>query len=86
MKTKTFSNNRVTRSHAARTQEVATDRCHSAESKSEASVSKREKGAILQQVQEIRDGWSQAERQLRAQLGAERRAELCHLLFGMNCG
>lgn len=88
MKTKTFSNNRVTRSHSARREMPATPHRVSTENvqptSSNSSVSKREIGAISRQAQEIRDSWTQAERVERAQLGAQRRAELCLMLFGAN--
>ncbi len=84
MKTKTLSNNRITRSHTTRASELSNNRQQPTQTKSTASVSKRENGAILRQVQEIRESWTNTERTLRAELGAQRRAELCHLLFGLN--
>lgn len=88
MKTKSLSNNRVTRSHPARKSESAQpcNRVSPAASNTigNTSVSNRESGAISRQVCQIRESWSQAERDERAQLGAQRRAELCQLLFGAN--
>ncbi len=85
MKTKTYSNNRVTRSHTSRSQEaVALGNRAGVKSSSNAVVSKRDDGAIMRQVRQIRDSWTKAERDERAQLGAQRRAELCALLFGAN--
>ncbi len=45
------------------------------------SVSNRDKVAIQRQVREIRAGWSASERVERALMGAERRAQLCRMLF-----
>lgn len=85
MKTKAFTKNRITSSHAARSSEPAapSSRLNSSAA-ANSSVSNRDKIAILRQAQEIRDSWTNAERDERAQLGAKRRAELCQLLFGAN--
>ncbi len=85
MKTKTFSNNRVTRSHSARPAQPTAPRHRVSEAASStASVSKRDSDAILRQARQIRETWTNAERDERAQMGAQRRAELCQLLFGAN--
>ena len=85
MKTKTFNRNRITRSHTSSTAAASTPR-HSASKAvtSEGSVAKREPSAISRQLSKIRESWTSAERVERAQMGAERRAELCLLLFGSN--
>lgn len=85
MKTKAFSKNRITSSHPVRSSELAPP-CNrlDASAVANSSVSKRDKIAILRQAQEIRDSWTKAERDQRAQMGAERRAELCQMLFGAN--
>lgn len=85
MKTKTFSNNRVTRSHSARSNQPAASRHRGSQpASSTAAVSKRDNDAILRQAREIRETWTNTERDERAQMGAQRRAELCQLLFGAN--
>lgn len=85
MKTKSFSKNRVTRSHNVRSNDAAiTSNRVTSQTGNNATVSKRDSGAILRQAKEIRESWTTAERDERAQLGAERRAELCALLFGAN--
>ncbi len=85
MKTQTISSNRITKSHSVRSSQapanVSRFECNETPS---VAVSNRECGAILRQAQEIQASWSPAERDERAQLGAQRRAELCQLLFGAN--
>lgn len=85
MKTKAFSKNRITSSHPVRSSELAPP-CNRLDAGvvANSSVSNRDKIAILRQAQEIRDSWTNDERDQRAQMGAQRRAELCQLLFGAN--
>ncbi len=95
MKTKNLSVNRVTRSHTASANQATRSARRLPESGAahatnnggagdQSVVSNRDKGAILRQVEEIRQSWTQAERRERAEMGAQRRAELCQLLFGAN--
>lgn len=72
MKTKAFSKNRITCSHPVRSSERATP-CNrlSRDVAANSSVSNRDKIAILRQAEEIRDSWTNAERDERAQLGGD---------------